>query len=568
MKFGLWGFITGTEIEPDEDANNAGWRKWVERKDRALANIVLAVEPSLLYMLGDPKDPADVWQKLADQFEKKSWANKLALRRKLYSLRLKENESVQNHIKSMVEIFESLSVVGYVVEEEDRVVHILASLPESYQMLVTALEANSEVPKLEVVTERLLHEEKKLKEKAVGSGVGSQAPENALFVRSRTGGPVCFYCGQNGHIKKFCEEWKKKNEEDEKKSVKKQIEESSFFCQRAGKTGFDSDSDSEIDCIALASQVSTVEHRKQWVIDSAASHHMCNDSSAMENCKKLETSQKIRVGNGDVVEARVEGTVRLEINAGSSTRKFKLKKVLFAPELKFNLFSVPKATEARKTIEFGKQGCRIIDNSTKQTIGSGRKKGNLYYINCVRKEEVRVSKRNGRNLNNKQMAKALKIVAENNFEKEMMTRLEKVEREISQSYTIKEESDQNSEESIECRSESCIEDRIQEDMNPSISDCLNWKDDEVQEDYFAQNEVHQLEQESSESNIIHFEIQESQSLNSVAVTKINKSGDHSVDVEKDKRKGFFKKLTRRFGKFCRARFMCCNVKRSFIEEDY
>ena len=112
---------TGTEIEPDEDANNAGWRKWVERKDRALANIVLAVEPSLLYMLGDPKDPADVWQKLADQFEKKSWANKLALRRKLYSLRLKENESVQNHIKSMVEIFESLSVVGYVVEEEDRV---------------------------------------------------------------------------------------------------------------------------------------------------------------------------------------------------------------------------------------------------------------------------------------------------------------------------------------------------------------------------------------------------------------------------------------------------------------
>ena len=79
MKFGLWGFITGTEIEPDEDANNAGWRKWVERKDRALANIVLAVEPSLLYMLGDPKDPADVWQKLADQFEKKSWANELAL---------------------------------------------------------------------------------------------------------------------------------------------------------------------------------------------------------------------------------------------------------------------------------------------------------------------------------------------------------------------------------------------------------------------------------------------------------------------------------------------------------
>ena len=187
----------------------------------------------------------------------------------------------------MVEIFESLSVVGDAVEEEDRVVHILASLPESYQMLVTALEANAEVPKLEIVTERLLHEEKKLREKA--AELGSRGPENALFVRSKSGGPVCFYCGQSGHIKKFCEEWKKKNEEEEeKKSARKPSEQTSFFCQRS-KQGFDSDSDSEIDCIALASQVSTVEHSKQWVIDSAASHHMCNDSGAMENLKKLES---------------------------------------------------------------------------------------------------------------------------------------------------------------------------------------------------------------------------------------------------------------------------------------
>ena len=44
--------------------------------------------------------------------------------------------------------------------EEDRVVHLLASLPVSYNMLVTALEMKSEaVPKMENVTERLLPEE-------------------------------------------------------------------------------------------------------------------------------------------------------------------------------------------------------------------------------------------------------------------------------------------------------------------------------------------------------------------------------------------------------------------------
>ena len=108
-------------------------------------------------------------------------------------------------------IFESLSVVGYVVEEEDRVVHILASLPDSFQMLVTALEACPEVPKLEVVLERLMHEEKKLKEKSDQF----RTPQDALFVRSKSGGPTCFNCGKIGHIQKFCNELKKKNEEEE-----------------------------------------------------------------------------------------------------------------------------------------------------------------------------------------------------------------------------------------------------------------------------------------------------------------------------------------------------------------
>ena len=58
----------------------------------------------------------------------------------------------------MVEIFEELAVIGEAIEEEDRVVHLLASLPDSYQMLVTALEANAEVPRLELVTERLMND--------------------------------------------------------------------------------------------------------------------------------------------------------------------------------------------------------------------------------------------------------------------------------------------------------------------------------------------------------------------------------------------------------------------------
>ena len=102
-----------------------------------------------------------MWKKLADQLQEKTWANKLHLRKRLYFLRLKEGGSVQEHIKMLTEIFNELSVVGDVITDEDRVVHLLASLPDSYNVLVTALEASEEVPKMEIVTGRLLHEERK-----------------------------------------------------------------------------------------------------------------------------------------------------------------------------------------------------------------------------------------------------------------------------------------------------------------------------------------------------------------------------------------------------------------------
>ena len=71
-------------------------------------------------------------------------------------MHVKEGESVQEHIKEMTELFEALAVIGAAVSEEDRVVYLLASLPESYNMLVTALEASSEtIPKMATVTERL-----------------------------------------------------------------------------------------------------------------------------------------------------------------------------------------------------------------------------------------------------------------------------------------------------------------------------------------------------------------------------------------------------------------------------
>ena len=166
IKDGLWGIVNGTEREPTE--GDEAWAKFAAKRDKALATIVLAMEPRLLYLIGnDPTDPVAVWRVLSEQFQCKTWANKLELKRKLFLLRLAEGESVQDHIKIMTEICDELSAIGERVSDEDRVVYLLASLPESYGVLVTTLEASADVPSLAVVRERLLHEETKMKGKEI-----------------------------------------------------------------------------------------------------------------------------------------------------------------------------------------------------------------------------------------------------------------------------------------------------------------------------------------------------------------------------------------------------------------
>uniref|UniRef100_A0A1X7U5T6 DUF4219 domain-containing protein n=1 Tax=Amphimedon queenslandica TaxID=400682 RepID=A0A1X7U5T6_AMPQE len=151
MKENLWGIVNGTERAQYGD----GAAKFQTQKYRALATIILSIDPLLLYLVGEPDDPIEVWRLLSNRFQKKTWAHCLALRYKLHSLRLEKGQSVQEHIKSMTEMFSELSVSGDNISYEDRVVYILASLPESFDMLITAFEAISDVLNLETVIKKL-----------------------------------------------------------------------------------------------------------------------------------------------------------------------------------------------------------------------------------------------------------------------------------------------------------------------------------------------------------------------------------------------------------------------------
>lgn len=130
MKEGLWNIVNEKETEPLHGA--AEITKFRSRRDKALiATIVLSVDATLLQVISNPEDPAAVWKKLANQFENKSWATRLDLRRKLHLMRLKDGDPVQKHIKTITDLFDAVAVAGETVSDEDRVIYLLSNLPDS-----------------------------------------------------------------------------------------------------------------------------------------------------------------------------------------------------------------------------------------------------------------------------------------------------------------------------------------------------------------------------------------------------------------------------------------------------
>lgn len=394
MKDGVWSIVDGAEAAPAEAASVA---KFNTRRDKALAIIVLSLDTSILYLIGDPSDPKTVWDLLEKQYQKKSWVNKLELRRKLYSLRLNEGDSANDHIKIMLEIFNKLSAIGDNINEEDRVVHLLASLPESFNMLVTALQSNEKVPAMELVLERLRHEEQKIKEKK-----SVQGEENVLLSR-KNNNIKCYHCGKIGHIKRNCYVYQ--NE----KSSNFKLNSANVSNNYRNRTKGSSDGQSEFDrseCAGFVAQhVLAVNNNNVnnalWIIDSGATCHMCNNINLLTDVVKLDEIQRVALGNDSIVHSSAKGTVFLNmLLPDNRVQPAYIREVLYVPNLSYNLLSISKTTSFGNYSSFTDSQCKIYDLQS-NLIGLGKKIGNLYYLQCTIPNEftnIAVNNANNENL--------------------------------------------------------------------------------------------------------------------------------------------------------------------------
>lgn len=100
-------------------------------------------------------------------FERRSTFNKLTLKKKLLTLKCKKNDKPDDHFLNFYMIVREIESIGNKMDSTDKVCHLLLSLNEDYESVITAIETlNSEIT-MDFVKSRLLDEEIKLKNKDV-----------------------------------------------------------------------------------------------------------------------------------------------------------------------------------------------------------------------------------------------------------------------------------------------------------------------------------------------------------------------------------------------------------------
>ncbi|KAH9680956.1 hypothetical protein KPL71_026757 [Citrus sinensis] len=244
--------------------------------DRAHSAIILSLGDGVLREVGGETTAAGLWKKLEDLYTKKSMAKRLATKKKLYTLQMEEGSSIFDHIDVFNKIILDLEDINVKIDDEDKAMILLCSLPSSYEHLVDTLMYGRQSLSMVDVKETFSSKAASKKEASHREG---------LTVRGRPE--------------------KREGESD----------------------GYDS---------AGVLIVSDGASRGNWVLDSGCSFHMCPNRNFFKNYETYDGGI-IVMGNDASCRVIGKGTIKLKMLDGTIRELANVRHVL---DLKRNLISL------------------------------------------------------------------------------------------------------------------------------------------------------------------------------------------------------------------------------------
>jgi hypothetical protein len=178
---------------------------WEDLDLKAASTIRLCLAKNVLANVQGMSTAKELWEKLEEMYQTKGISNRVYLKEQFHTLRMAEGTTISDHLSVLNGIVSELETLGVKMDDEDKALRLILSLPSSYEHMKPILIHGKEKILFSEVTSKLLSEERRL------NGGQNSTPENsALVVANKKkknpikGNIVCWGCGQSGHLKRNC----------------------------------------------------------------------------------------------------------------------------------------------------------------------------------------------------------------------------------------------------------------------------------------------------------------------------------------------------------------------------
>ncbi|KAH9779137.1 Integrase catalytic domain-containing protein [Citrus sinensis] len=227
-----------TKKEGKEESSSKTPKMAAEIDKKARSTIILSLGDSVIREIAKEKTVADLWTKLEKIYMTKSLANRLYIKRRMFTLKMAEGSSLDDHIDEFNQVCDTLETIDEGLDDEGKdtletideglddegnALLLVSSLPQSYSNLVDALMYGRSTLSLDEVKAALnirgLQEKSGNMMHAEGLSVKGKFNKNdgkkkkQKQEKSKSQNKKCFHCNKEGHFKRDCQELKNKSKE-------------------------------------------------------------------------------------------------------------------------------------------------------------------------------------------------------------------------------------------------------------------------------------------------------------------------------------------------------------------
>lgn len=265
--------IDGTDNPSDPD--------WQLKNKKVKKEIIKHVAPCQIEYVCEKDTAKEMWDTLHNTHQRQSRTRRIYIKKRLNLMVCEPSESLEKYFMRYETTIREYKNAGGTVQEDEMIVQLLSSLPDSFNSITAALETKDEKElTFDKVKILLLKHEEKIKGKANDIVAPSSAPSSVAFGARRQDVPQCYNCNQLGHKSPQCPKNKRRNE------------------ARNGRVAFIADS-TDVDDF-------------QFIIDSGASDHLVKHVSMLTQVTALTPPIAIKVAKeGDSISCEQKGNLNL-----------------------------------------------------------------------------------------------------------------------------------------------------------------------------------------------------------------------------------------------------------------